>query len=154
MGPKSKASNVRRVIAVIVGVLFVVGALPIRYLASPRWEIWVVANDNKPLPGINVRLVYQNFSTEDQSHEITMTTDEKGHALFPLQYRKASFFQHVFYTLVSAEAGVHASFGQYAYVLAFGGGYNTLDFTDLPPWRGSPVSLESTIVAKSLANSR
>jgi hypothetical protein len=119
-------------------------------LASPRWEVWVVTDDGQPLSGVNVRLVYQNFSVEGQDHEITMTADENGHGLFPPQYQRASFLRRVFYTLLSASAGVHASFGRHAYILVFGRGYEGQAESGkyVTDWRGSPESTESKIVAK------
>jgi hypothetical protein len=121
-----------------------------RYLASPRWEVWVVAENGQPLSGINVRLAYEDYSAEGQGHELTMTTDQTGHALFLPQYERASFFQRVFYTLSSATAGVHASFGRHAYVFAFGGGYegDAVSGKYVTDWRGFPGTMESRIVAK------
>jgi hypothetical protein len=121
-----------------------------RYLASPRWEVWVVAADGQPLSGINVRLVHQNYSAEGQSHEITMKADANGHAMFPSQYERASFIRRAFYTLSSASAGVHAGFGRHAYVFAFGGGYDgqAVSGKFVTDWRGSPDSMESRIVAE------
>jgi hypothetical protein len=155
MSPRRKASRVP-IIAVVVGVLLIAGLLPKPYMASPRWEVWVVTENNEPLPGINVRLVYKNYSAEDQSHEITMTTDENGHVLFPPQHESASLFRRVFCTLSSATAGVHASFGRHAYVFAFGNGYEGTAISGkyVTDWRGFPASMESTIVAKPPAKSR
>jgi hypothetical protein len=127
-----------------------VGAWPTRYLASPRWEVWVVTDEGQPIPQINARLVYQNYSAEDKSHESTLMTDENGHVLFPQHYEKACIFQRVLYTLLSARAGVHASFGRHAYVFVFGGGYEGSAVTGeyVADWRGSPDSMQSRIIAK------
>jgi hypothetical protein len=94
--------------------------------------------------------VYENYSAEGTSHELTLTADENGHVLFPKQYEKTSIFQRLFYTASSAMAGVHASFGRHAYVLAFGGGYEGSAVTGkyVADWRGSPDSMQSRIVAK------
>ncbi len=150
MSAKVNASKVLRFVAVVIGALLIVGVFPIRYLASPRWEVWVVAVDGKPLPGINVRLEYQDYSAEGRGHELTLMTDETGHCLFPPQYGRASFFQRVFFTLSSAMAGVHASFGPHAFVFAFGGGYegDAVSGDYVTDWTGSPGAMESRIVAK------
>jgi hypothetical protein len=154
MSPTRKASRLTLIIAVVTGALFIAGFLPTPYLASPRWEVWVVAEDSKPLPGINVRLVYENYSAENQSHEITMKTDESGHVLFPPEFQSASLFRRVFHTASSARAGVHASFGRHAYVFAFGGGYDgdVVSGNYITDWHGSPGTMESRIVAKKRAN--
>jgi hypothetical protein len=119
------------------------------YLASPRWDVWVVTNDGKPLAVINVRLVYQNYSSEGQSHEVTLKTDENGRVLFPAQYGSASLLQRLVYTVCSDGAGVHASFGRHAYVFVFGDGYegNAVTGKYVADWRGTPESMESRIVA-------
>jgi len=138
----------------VAGAVFTVSLWPMRYLASPRWEVWVVADNGQPISGINARLVYQNYSAEGQSHEITMTTDENGHALFPSQYGRASLLQRVFYTLSLARAGVfHASFGRHAFVFVFGGGYEgeAINGKYGADWRGSPESMESRIVANRMS---
>jgi hypothetical protein len=75
------------------------------HLASPRWDVWVVTNDGEALAGINVRLVYQNYSAEGRAHEVTLKTDEKGRVLFPAQYGHASLLQRLVYTLSSARGG-------------------------------------------------
>jgi hypothetical protein len=139
-----------RILGLVAAVLIVVGAWPVRYLASPRWEVWVVNDEDHPISKVNVRLVYQNYSAEGQSHEVTFETDKNGRVLFPQHYESACVFQRVLYTLFSASAGVHASFGRHAYVYAFGGGYegSALEGKYLVDWRGSPDSMESRIVAK------
>ena len=118
-------------------------------MAAPRWDVSVVAGDGTPLSGVEVRLVYENYSAEDEDHEVTLTTDENGDVLFPEQLQKASLVRRIFYTLSSARAGVHASFGRHAYVFAFDDkghrGYATSGeyVTD---WRGFPASMKSRIV--------
>ena len=147
---RPKAPNVRRVVVVLASVLLIVSLLPMRYLASPRWDVWIVTDDGRPLAGINVRLVYQNYSTEGQSHEVTLRTDENGRVMFPAQYERASLVQRLFYTASSAGAGVHASFGRHAYVFAFGDGDEGDAVTGkyVTDWHGTPESMQSRIVAR------
>jgi hypothetical protein len=138
-----------RIFAFVIGVLLIVGLIPISYEASPRWDVSVVAEDGHPLPGVNVRLVYQNYSAEDEGHEITLATDENGHVLFPEQFQKSSFARRIFYTLSSARAGVHASFGRHAYVFAFDGkGHegNAANGEYITNWLGFPPSVKSKII--------
>ena len=150
MTSELKTFNWRRILGLVGAVLLIIGAWPISYLASPRWEVWVLTVDGLPLPQTNVRLVYQNYSAESKTHEVTLKTDEDGHIVFPQQYEKASILQRVFYAMVSATAGVHASFGRHAHVFASGGGYEGSAVTGgyLTDWRGSPDSMQSRIVAK------
>jgi hypothetical protein len=145
---KPDALNARRVVVILASVLLIASLLPIPYQASPRWDVWVVKDDGKPHSGIGVRLVYQNYSGENQSHEVTARTDENGHVQFPVQHGRASLFQRLFYTVSSAGAGIHASFGRHAYVFAFGDGYEGAAATGkyVTDWRGTPESMESRIV--------
>jgi hypothetical protein len=127
----------------VAAAALILGAWPMRYLAAPRWEVWVSSHDGQPITKMNVRLVYQNYSVEGKSHELTLMTDENGYVLFPQQNEKACVFQRVLYTVLSARAGVHASFGRHAYAFA-GTGYEL----DLGDWHGSPESMQSRIVIK------
>ena len=56
-------------------------------LASPDWNIRVVDESGKPLPGITVQLAFENYSIEDTSHEEQQITDESGFARFAKQSR-------------------------------------------------------------------
>ena len=141
-----------RIFVLVAAVLLVLGAWPMRYLASPGWEVWVVNDHRQPIPHINVRLTYQNYSAEDRSHDLIQETNENGHALFPARYERANTFQYVFYTVSSARAGVHADFGRHAYVFASGGGYAGYALTgnDVADWQGSPDSMQSRIVVRHI----
>jgi len=147
---KPNALQLRPVVDIVAAVLLIIALWPMRYLAAPRWSVAVVTDDGHPLANTNVRLVYQNYSAEGRSHELTLTTDENGRVLFPAQYERVCVLQRLYYTVSSAGAGVHASFGRHAYVLAFGGGYegNAVDGKHLTDWRGTPDSMESRIVVK------
>ena len=108
-----------------------------------------MGEDGKPLSGISVRLVYQNYPAERKEREITLATDEHGHVLFPAQFGKASLVQRACYALWSLNAGPRTSYGRHAFVFAF-----SSDLGGNEPngelWRGSPVSMESKIVAKRI----
>jgi hypothetical protein len=147
---RPNTANARRVVVGLASVLLIISLLPIRYLASPRWDVWVATDEGKPRAGISVRLVYQNYSAEGQSHEVTLRTDENGRVLFPVQYGRASLLQRLVYTVSSAAAGVHASFGRHAYIFAFGDGYEGTAVTGkyVTDWRGTPESMESRIVVR------
>jgi hypothetical protein len=135
-------------------VLLIIGLWPWRYLAFPRWEVWVIDNGGNPVPGICARLVYVNYSTENQGHEITLTTDENVHALFAPQYERADFLRWAFYTALSARGGVHASFGRSAYVFVFGKGYEgqAVSGKYVADWSGYPEAMKSKIVATRQLN--
>jgi len=137
-------------IIVIAGIaLFGLSVIPVPYLACPRWDVIVVDESGQPLTGMTVRLVYQDYSAERESHEEDRTTNERGYVTFPRRISTASFLQRSFYTLVSAGAGVHSSFGRHAYVSTFG---HSLEGTatsgqHVTDWTGAPGHMQSQIIA-------
>jgi hypothetical protein len=84
---------------------------PVTTLNCPRWEVWVVDKNGDPLRGVTVRLHYQDYSAEDDEHEVSLTTDDRGYVVFPAQELTASRWKRLLTMLKSASAGVHASFG-------------------------------------------
>ncbi len=150
MEPGPNTLNRQRFLGIGAVVLLSVAVWPTSYLASPRWEVWVVKDDGQPIAQINVRLVYQNYSAEGESHEVTLRTNENGHVVFPPAYERACLLRRALYTMSSAGAGVHASFGRHAYVFAFGGGYegSAVIGDYVADWQGNPDSMQSKIVAK------
>jgi hypothetical protein len=103
--------------------------------------------DMLPISGVTVRVSFENYYAEDQSHEID--TNSKGVARFPGQRLYASVARRCYYTLMAARAGVHASFGPYASAVAFGNGTeaSALDSNgNVLFWRGEPSHIESRIV--------
>jgi hypothetical protein len=144
--------TVKRGVLGLIIVAFIAGIIPIRYLAAPQWDVLVRDESGTPLAGLNVRLSFENYSDESDSHEITLVTDQSGHVAFPSQFRTASLLQKAFYTAGSATGGVHASFGNHAFVFVFGGGYEGGAVTGpyLADWTGSPSKMASTVVAKRM----
>ena len=130
--------------------------IPIRYLAAPQWDVWVKNETGAPLPGLSVRLTYENYSTESESHEITLVTDQSGHVAFPPQHQAASLLQREFYSARSALGGVHASFGRHAFVFVFGGGYEgeAVNGPYDADWNGFPGTVASTVIAKRTVEAR
>jgi len=105
---------------------------------------------------MTVHLSYQNYSAEDEYHEVERITDQRGQVTFSAQTLHASFFRRCYYTVLSAGAGVHASFGPSAYVYAFGKG---MEGSDIDPkqgilvfWRGTPSQMQSRIIADRRRN--
>jgi uncharacterized GH25 family protein len=86
VGTKPTALPLRPVVGIAATVVLIIAIWPMRYLAAPRWSVVVVTDDGQPLASANVRLSYRNYSAEDQSHELTLKTDESGRLLFPAQY--------------------------------------------------------------------
>jgi hypothetical protein len=124
---------------------------PVTSPATPEWEVWVVDENGRPLQGVTVRLVWQNYSAETESHEEDRQTDKNGYAVFSARTFKASALRLVLGTIQAAEAGVHASFGPHAWVFAFGRGFQGDAVTDgyITDWTGRPSKMQSRIVARA-----
>jgi hypothetical protein len=138
--------------SVVVGaIILALLLIPIPYRACPTWDVWVVDDGGQPVRDVTVRLVYQNYSAESRSHENDRITNERGHAIFPRQESSASVLRRCYYTVLSATAGVHGSFGRHAWVFAFGKGLegNATSGPIVTDWTGSPDHMESRIVARA-----
>jgi hypothetical protein len=140
----------RTLAVVVAGFALGLALFPFASPHSPAWTVTVVDTRNQPIPGMIVRLSYQNYSAEHESHEVDKITDERGQVTFSAQTLHASFIRRCYYTLLSARAGVHASFGPYASVLAFGQGKRGSDVDPtgsvLVSWRGAPSQMQSRFV--------
>ena len=148
------AMSKRRFAVVAAALLLVLAAIPIPSTHCPHWNVTVVDQSGRPVPGVTVRLSYTNYSAEDERHEIDKRADESGQVAFPKETLWASSLRRIFYTVLSARAGVHASFGPFASVMAFGRG---LEGEDVDPtrnilvfWQGRPSRMESKIVMKQV----
>jgi hypothetical protein len=119
------------------------------YTAAPGWEVHVVDEAGMPIEGMRVRLSYQNYSAESSGHELDATTDIQGRVYFPIQKASASMARCIVYSLRSAAAGVHASFGRHANVFTFGKGRDGSATTGevITDWTGSPREMKSRIIA-------
>ena len=132
-------------LVMLVGVSY-----PVPYTAAPKWEVWVVDETGAPIGGMTVRLSYRNYSTESEGHELDATTDSLGYSHFPMQRSSASLGRYFTFSALSATAGVHASFGRYAYIFAFGKGLKADETTGSPltNWTGEPAEMKSRLVAR------
>jgi hypothetical protein len=127
-------------------------SFPIPYLASPAWNVLVVDEAGRPIPGMTVRLVYKNYSIEGDGHEEDRISDEHGRVTFPIHYLSASTLSRCYYTALSSTAIAHASFGPHSYVFAFGNGLegSAISGQYETDWTGQPDHMESRIIAVPL----
>jgi hypothetical protein len=145
-------SSPKRVFLVFLAFAVGFAFVPFKSLNCPAWDTWIVDEHGNPVPGITVRLSYQNYSVEKVGHEIDRTTDKNGHASFTAQTLGASLARRCVSMVLAARQGVHSSFGPHASVLAFGKGLEGVD-VDLNrnvvvDWTGQPRAMESRIVVK------
>ena len=125
---------------------------PVTTLQNPPWEVQVADSSGHALGNIAVRLSYQNYSAESESHEVDAQTDQNGYAHFQPHYLTASRVQRLAMTMSSAMAGVHASFGPHAGVFAFGQGLEggAVENGIIVDWTGSPARMNTPIIMRRM----
>lgn len=132
-------------IAVGVGLAFLI---PFRSLDCPAWDVWVTDETGKPLSGVTVRLICQNYSAERDLYRTDAVTDQNGHSAFEARKINKSLGQRATATLASAAAGAHASFGPHATVFVLSEHLEGIarQGNIVVDWTGQPDHMESHIV--------
>jgi hypothetical protein len=141
----------RYIVAGLAAAILLAALWPISSPATPLWKIWVVDESGHPVEGALVSLSWQNYSAEDEGHEQDLRTDQNGYVAFPPKTLEASVLRRMIQTIVSATAGVHASFGPHAYVDAFGAdglAGEAVSGKYVTDWTGAPPEMQSRIVLK------
>ena len=140
---------------VVAFVCLIAGIIPIPYLAAPAWTVQVVDKNGAPMSGMYVRLTFQNYSGEADSHEFTVVTGSDGRVGFNAETRYLSMSRLFFYTAGSVFGGAHygwggRAFGRHATVSVFGRGYmgKAMSGSSVADWNGSPTAMTSTITPR------
>ena len=146
-GLSLKASTV---LLIVAAVLLVGMLIPFPQTVAPDWKVTTQDAAHRPLSGITVREVWQQYSFEDSSHEEDRLTDINGEVHFPRRSRWTSMAGRFWgCSHQIASAGVHASCGPHSYLVAFGKGVDTMDWADMGqeeastmPWQSSTLVLK------------
>jgi hypothetical protein len=127
-------------------------AWPTTTAQSPFWEVWVVNEAGQPVEGMTVTLTYHNYSAEPEGHSEQKQTGADGYVVFSPRSLKASRWRRMATTLQSAGAGVHASFGPHAWVMASGNRLEGIAESNgyVTDWKGAPPRMNSRIVVKPI----
>jgi hypothetical protein len=145
--------RVRTTIVVLAAAATACAFIPLPWTVAPDWMITAVGADHRPLTGITVREVWQQYSVEDFGHEEDRLTDIKGQVHFP---------RRIFWTSIAGRlfgcvrqiigVGVHASCGSHSYLVAFGKGVDTMDWADFGQEEGATMLWQrSTLVLKQVS---
>ncbi len=124
--------------------------IPLPQTVAPDWTVTTLDATRKPLTGITVREVWQPYSLEQSSHEEDRLTGVMGEVHFPRRTERSSIAGRLFSCMGQiAGTGVHASCGPHSYLVAFGRGIDTIDWTDPEqedgtklPWQRSVLVLK------------
>jgi len=139
-----------KIVRIAVAVVLVSVLIPVPRTVAPDWTITTLDAARRPLIGITVREVWQQYSLEDSSHEEDRLTNIRGEVHFPRRTEWTSIAGRIFGCLRQISgAGVHASCGPHSYLVAFGKGVDTMDWTDLGQQDGTTMPWQhSTLVLK------
>jgi hypothetical protein len=139
-----------KIVCVAAGLVLASGLIPVPQIVAPDWTITTLDAARRPLTGITVRQVWQQYSLEGSSHEEDRLTDGRGEVHFPRRTEWTSIAGRLFGCARQISgAGVHASCGPHSYLVAFGKGVDTMDWADLGqedattmPWQRSTLVLK------------
>lgn len=137
-------------IVCVAAAVLAIAFIPVPKIVAPDWTITTLDAARRPLTGITVREVWQQYSLEDSSHEEDRLTDIRGEAHFPRRTEWNSIGGRLFGCARQiSSAGVHASCGPHSYLVAFGKGVDTMDWTDIGQENGTTLPWQrSTLVLK------
>jgi hypothetical protein len=122
-------------------------------LVSPRWDVWVMDERGKPVAGINVTQIRENFSCEGVDHSETLFTDSHGHVQFHARYVKWNPVKCTVYTTGDIVTFGHRGHGRHASITAGDSegmlfGKNVDSSGHVIEWHGSPEHLTSHIIVR------
>lgn len=142
--------STRSKIAAVAAVILVPAFIPLPQTVAPAWTIDTLDAARRPLVGITVREVWQQYSLEDSSHEEDRLTDAHGKVQFPRRTYSASIGSRFLGCVGQvASGGVHGSCGPHSFLVAFGNGIDTMDWADLSQEEGTTAPWQrSTLVLK------
>ena len=142
--------RVRTAIARLAIGILVSACIPLPQTVAPDWKITTLDAARRPISGITVREVWQQYSIEDSSHEEDRLSDVKGEVHFPRRTNWTSIgsrFIGCAQQIISG--GVHGSCGANSYLVAFGKGVDTMDWAGFGQEEGTTMPWQrSTLVLK------
>jgi len=140
----------RKTLVAVAAVILITAFVPIPQIVAPDWTITTLDAARKPLTGVTVREIWQQYSVEDSSHEEDRLTDASGQVRFPRRtYWVSMGMRFLGCARQVIGGGVHGSCGPHSYLVAFGRDIDTMDWDDLTQEDGKTVpSQHSTLVLK------
>lgn len=120
--PRQAKQGALRKVSLAVGVILLAALLiPTESVVVPIWSVVVIDTNGKPIEGINVRQVWQDYSVESRSHEEVIVTGKDGKASFPERKVSASTLARILGPVRNVlSTGVHASFGPSSWLVVWG----------------------------------
>lgn len=147
---RMKGPDHTKIVGLAAAIVLVCIFIPLPQTVAPDWTIKTLDAARRPLTGITIREVWQQYSLEDSSHEEDRLTDINGEVHFP---RRTKWTNIMSRTVGCARQiirlGVHASCGANSYLVAFGKGVDSMDWVDIGQEEGTTApSQRSTLVLR------
>jgi hypothetical protein len=141
------------------GVAIAILALyPRQETVAPDWHINVTDDSGRPLAGIKITEVWQDYTVERNSHEDSHVTDADGHLVFTRHAMRVPAIWRIFGAARNiVSEGAHASFGPLAYlVVDYPAGYGNNDANEFgnneARWFGGHAVTKQAIVLHRCKN--
>lgn len=94
---------------------------PFESTVVPAKNVLVVTEDSRPIQGVIVRQIWQNYSLESEGHQQDLRTDESGRVSFQRRTIRASVLRRIVHPIWNIlRQGVHAGFGAHTDMFALG----------------------------------
>ena len=125
----------------VLAAIAIVVLCPFPTTVVPARRILVVNEESKPIRGVIVRQIWQNYSIEFNSHEQDLVTNEQGRVLCPTRRVWTGLLPRVILPLLNLIGqGVHASFGVREDILILGNGNDAaIEAQPIEPLPGEKV---------------
>lgn len=109
-----------RVAIIVMAGLLLLSLIPLGWVVVPAWSVQIVGTDSRPVMGVNVCEVWQDYTLESQSHEETAVTPSDGRVSFPERRISAPPVMRVVGAVRNIlSTGVHSSFGPSSWLVAW-----------------------------------
>lgn len=128
--------------AVLSGFMF-----PFNQTVAPEWDVTVLDADHRPLPNINVREVWQQYSVDDTSHQEDRQSDANGRVHFQRRQQRSNLLQRAGGCVRRiVGSGVHSGCGPAAWIVAFGPTTGSTDWADLEQQLAQPGEHQRSVL--------
>lgn len=106
---------------VAVATLLILSLIPRESVVVPAWSVQIVGVDSRPVEGINVRQVWQDYTLESNSHEEMVVAPRDGRVSFPERRISVPRLMLVVGIIRNVlNSGVHSSFGPSSWLIIWG----------------------------------
>jgi len=136
----------------LVAVLLTITAcIPFPSVTVPEWRVQFVDRKGRPFVGLEVKQTWQNYSTENRSHQESRRTDSQGYVSFPERTNWASMATRILGPLANFLGSLwEASYGPSSWLIA---ACDVSEVYDAPGYSGSGA-LPNQVLLKYYDRSR